>query len=35
VIRLRVAGGYVVEVAPEFEITTLERLLTVLERRAG
>ena len=34
-IRLRGAGGYVVEVAAEFEAETLERLLTVLERRAG
>jgi transposase len=34
-IRLRVAGGYVVEVAAEFETEALERLLTVLERRAG
>jgi len=34
-IRLRVAGGYVVEVAAGFEAEALERLLTVLERRAG
>jgi transposase len=34
-IRLRVAGGYVVEVAAEFEAEALERLLRVLERRAG
>ena len=34
-IRLRVAGGYVVEVTAEFEAEALEKLLTVLERRAG
>jgi transposase len=34
-IRLRVTGGYVVEVGPEFAIETLERLLAVLERHAG
>ena len=33
-IRLRVAGGYVVEVASEFEAESLERLLRVLEHRA-
>ena len=34
-IRLRVAGGYVVELATEFETTTLERLLAMLERHTG
>jgi hypothetical protein len=35
VIRLRVAGGYMVELSGDFETTSLERLLAVLERRAG
>jgi transposase len=35
VMRLRVGGSYEVELSRDFETTSLERLLTVLERRAG
>jgi transposase len=34
-IRLRLTGGYVVELGQDFPTRTLDRLLTVLERRGG